>query len=103
MLKEEPDWTALLSAAPEAVRTFLQRSLIKDRHRRIADIGVAQFVLAEQAGPMTPVGGTVRYDVLPDGRFLGMTREGEAASGAPDTEIRVVLNWQNGLSARETR
>ena len=22
-----------------------------------------------------------------------MTREGEAASGAPDTEIRVVLNW----------
>jgi len=33
------------------------------------------------------------YDVLPDRRFLGMTREGEAASGAPDTEIRVVLNW----------
>ena len=54
VLKEEPDWTALPSTVPPAIRTLVQRCLVKDRHRRVADIAAAQFVLAEYAGLTRP-------------------------------------------------
>ncbi len=56
VLKEEPDWTALPSTVPPAIRTLVQRCLVKDRHRRVADIAAAQFVLAEHAGLTTASG-----------------------------------------------
>lgn len=47
MLKEEPDWTQLPTDLPRAIRTLVQRCLVKDRRQRVADIAVAQFVLTQ--------------------------------------------------------
>jgi eukaryotic-like serine/threonine-protein kinase len=49
VLKIDPDWHALPADVPAAIRTLIQRCLVKDHRRRIADISVAQFVLAEAA------------------------------------------------------
>jgi len=48
VLKQEPDWTQLPTDLPPAIRTLLQRCLVKDRRQRVADIAVAQFVLTQQ-------------------------------------------------------
>src|SRR5688572_17441347 len=53
VLKQEPDWTQLPADLPPAVRTLVQRCLVKDRRQRIADIAVAQFVLTQQTA-VTP-------------------------------------------------
>ena len=47
VLKSEPDWTRIPSDAPQAIRTLIQRCLVKDRRQRVADISVAKFVLSE--------------------------------------------------------
>jgi serine/threonine-protein kinase len=47
VLKCEPDWTALPSLLPLAIRALLEKSLTKDRRRRIADISTALFVLEQ--------------------------------------------------------
>ena len=46
----DPDWTALSSDVPQSIRTLLQRCLVKDRRKRIADIAAALFVLDHQTG-----------------------------------------------------
>ena len=50
VVRLEPDWEALPSDVPQPVRTLLQRCLVKDRRKRIADIAAALFVLDHQAG-----------------------------------------------------
>ena len=50
VLHSEPDWAALPSTVPAAVRTLIRRCLEKDGRQRIADISVAQFVLDDLAG-----------------------------------------------------
>ena len=50
VVRLEPNWEALPSDVPLAVRTLLQRCLVKDRRKRIADIATALFVLDHQAG-----------------------------------------------------
>ena len=42
------------------------------------------------------------YDVLPDGRFVGLVEPAgsEALAGALVTEMRVVLNWFEELKTR---
>ncbi len=45
VLRSDPDWQALPSNLPAAVRTLLHKCLEKDRHRRTADMSVAAFVL----------------------------------------------------------
>jgi Tol biopolymer transport system component len=50
VLRLEPNWEALSSDVPQPVRTLLQRCLVKDRRKRIADIAAALFVLDHQAG-----------------------------------------------------
>jgi hypothetical protein len=47
ILKTEPDWTRIPSDIPHAVRTLIQRCLVKDRRQRVADISAATFVLCE--------------------------------------------------------
>ncbi len=47
VLKSEPDWTRLPSDVPQAIRTLIQRCLVKDRRQRVADISAAKFVLCE--------------------------------------------------------
>ena len=50
VLKREPDFSVLPAGVPPAIRALVQRCLAKDRRKRIADIGVAQFLLTEPAG-----------------------------------------------------
>jgi eukaryotic-like serine/threonine-protein kinase len=47
VLKSEPDWTRIPSDVPQAIRTLIQRCLVKDRRLRVADISAAKFVLCE--------------------------------------------------------
>jgi eukaryotic-like serine/threonine-protein kinase len=49
VLRGEPDWNALPATVSAAVRTLVQRCLVKDRRQRIADISVAQFLLTDPA------------------------------------------------------
>jgi Tol biopolymer transport system component len=47
VLRGEPDWTALPANLPPAIRTLIERCLVKDRTRRISDISTAKFLLNE--------------------------------------------------------
>src|SRR3989454_219571 len=49
VLRSEPDWNALPSDVPPAIRTLVRRCLVKDRAQRIADISTALFLLTESA------------------------------------------------------
>ena len=49
VVRLEPNWAALPSDVPPAIRTLLQQCLIKDRRARIGDIAAAIFVLDHQA------------------------------------------------------
>jgi eukaryotic-like serine/threonine-protein kinase len=48
VLKTDPDWTALSPDLPVAIRTLIQRCLMRDRRQRIADMSVVSFVLNEK-------------------------------------------------------
>jgi serine/threonine-protein kinase len=50
VVRLDPKWEALPSGVPQPVRTLLQRCLVKDRRKRVADIAAALFVLDHQAG-----------------------------------------------------
>jgi hypothetical protein len=43
---------------------------------------------------------TRAYDLLPDGRFIGLVPASEPESSAAGTQFRVVLNWFEELNAR---
>src|SRR5262245_19071832 len=47
VLKTEPDWTALPTTTPPAIRSLLRRCLQKDPARRLRDIIDAQFQIEE--------------------------------------------------------
>jgi hypothetical protein len=44
-------------------------------------------------------GMTRAYDVMPDGRFIGIVSAGESQD-VPRNEVRVVLNWLEELKQR---
>jgi Tol biopolymer transport system component len=48
VLTKEPDWLALPSEVPAVVRTLLEGCLAKDPRKRVADVSVAEFLLAER-------------------------------------------------------
>jgi serine/threonine-protein kinase len=45
VVRLEPDWTALPPDVPPAIRTLLQRCLVKDCRRRVGDVAAVLFVL----------------------------------------------------------
>jgi Tol biopolymer transport system component len=49
VVRLEPNWDVLPAHVSQPVQTLLQRCLVKDRRKRIADIAVALFVLDHQA------------------------------------------------------
>ena len=54
LLKSDPDWRALPADLPGPIRLLIERSLVKDRRRRVGDISTALFVLNEAAVLATP-------------------------------------------------
>jgi serine/threonine-protein kinase len=53
VLRAEPDWSRLPADTPALLRTLIAGCLVKDRRHRIADLAVAQFVLAEAGAPVS--------------------------------------------------
>ena len=55
VLRGEPDWDALATAAPPSIRSLIKRCLEKNRRERISDIAVVRFILDEPiAAAMSP-------------------------------------------------
>lgn len=52
VLRDEPSWSALAAEMPASVRLLIQRSLEKDRAKRIPDISTALFLMSEAAWPV---------------------------------------------------
>jgi eukaryotic-like serine/threonine-protein kinase len=48
VLTKEPDWLALPSDVPMAVRILIEGCLAKDPRKRVADVSVAEFLLEER-------------------------------------------------------
>ena len=59
VLRADPNWGTLPGDVPPSIVTLLKRCLEKDRMRRIADVAVAQFILAEHAGLGAAAAGAV--------------------------------------------
>jgi serine/threonine-protein kinase len=57
VLKIEPSWATLPPHIPPVIRTLLQSCLTNDRHRRVADISTALFVL-ENGASFEPLAAT---------------------------------------------
>ena len=47
IVRGEPDWKTLPESTPAALRALVERCLVKDRAKRIADMSVVRYVLAE--------------------------------------------------------
>ncbi|HEV8237633.1 MAG TPA: serine/threonine-protein kinase, partial [Gemmatimonadaceae bacterium] len=47
VLRAEPDWSVLPDDMSDAIRVLLKRCLLKDRQQRVANLGVARFVMSE--------------------------------------------------------
>jgi serine/threonine-protein kinase len=58
VLRAEPNWAALPADTPAAVRTVIERCLVKDRRQRFADISIAHFLLTER-GAMGATGNVI--------------------------------------------
>jgi serine/threonine protein kinase/Tol biopolymer transport system component len=55
VIRAEPDWTALPSATPAAIRRLLRRCLQKERHRRLDTAGAARIEIDDaQSEPDLP-------------------------------------------------
>ena len=56
VVRLEPNWVAIPADVPPAIRRLLQRCLVKDSRRRVADVAAALFVLEHQVtAPSTAV------------------------------------------------
>ena len=47
IVRGEPEWRALPAGVPPAIRTLIERCLIKNRSERLADMSVVRFLLSE--------------------------------------------------------
>jgi hypothetical protein len=47
VLRSEPDWSVLPADTPRSIRSLLERCLLKDRRRRIADMSVVLYLLGD--------------------------------------------------------
>ena len=60
VLEGEPDWNALPSTTPPAVRALIQRCLQKDKSRRLHDIADARIELEDALAAAGPASGPAR-------------------------------------------
>jgi serine/threonine-protein kinase len=60
VLRGEPTWDALPKDVPETIRALLKGCLEKDRQKRVSDIAVARFVMADTGGFRAPATTTVQ-------------------------------------------
>ena len=119
ILEREPDWTALPTATPVAVRTLLDRSLRKDPANRLHDIADARIELDDgtrpiatdqirtwrEAGNVGPQSSAARLDCRRCPRFdVGWndpTEQPKGVAGGPPTR-RVFDSRSRGLELHGT-
>ena len=68
VLKTDPDWSALAPETPTAIRRLLRRCLVRDRRRRLRDIGDALVEIEEartEAPPSMPASAAKSSGLLP--------------------------------------
>ena len=63
IVRGEPNWKALPATTPPALRQLIERTLVKDRSQRLADMSVVRYILSEPqvlgaSGPSTAVAAT---------------------------------------------
>jgi serine/threonine-protein kinase len=65
IVRGEPEWTALPATTPPALKTLIERCLIKDRAQRLPDMSVVRYILSDPATMSTsrPVSGSVAVPV----------------------------------------
>ena len=86
VLRSDPDWQALPSDLPPAVRLLIERSLVKDRRRRMADISTALFLLNETL-PLAPLSAGPAVRLHMTGRLVAAAVIGLAAGAALATLV----------------
>jgi serine/threonine-protein kinase len=47
IVRGEPDWTALPATTPPALRTLIERCVVKDRAQRLPDMSVVRYILSD--------------------------------------------------------
>ena len=91
VLRGEPDWNALPTDTPPALRTLLRRSVQRDPKRRLPDIGIARLEIDEAlTEPQTPLAAAL----VPMSRrpqWLAWTIAGLAVAGALGLAIALML------------
>ena len=65
VLTKEPDWLALPSEVHAVVRTLLEGCLAKDPRKRVADVSVAEFLLAERNAALLSGQASIGRSVTP--------------------------------------
>jgi serine/threonine protein kinase/Tol biopolymer transport system component len=65
VLKSEPDWSALGTTTPLAIRNLIRRCLVKDRKQRLQAIGEARIVLEESPSQAAPTEGPPAQRPIP--------------------------------------
>ena len=63
IVRGEPAWTLLPGDLPPAVRTLLERCLIKDRAERISDMSVVRFLMSDAARTLSGTQGAAGASV----------------------------------------
>ena len=96
VLRGEPDWGALPSTLPPAIRTLIERCVIKDRARRISDISTARFLLNEpaSASSMPPLAVAAISPTAPRSIRLSLALSAVIAAAA----ITAIAMWSIGSS-----
>ena len=60
VVRSEPNWQSLPKDLPESIRSLIRRCLEKDRHKRVGDISVARYLLAEPGSEIASVSSAVQ-------------------------------------------
>jgi serine/threonine protein kinase len=55
VMRSDPNWQALPRDVPESIRSLIRRCLEKDRNKRVGDIAVARYLLAEPSTEINSV------------------------------------------------
>ena len=63
VIEREPDWTQIPARTPSAIQKLLRRCLVKDRKRRIPDIGIASIEIDDTLSGTGDVAGPAEATV----------------------------------------
>jgi eukaryotic-like serine/threonine-protein kinase len=102
ILKDEPDWSAIPPATPDAVRALVRGCLDKDRRTRVGDISVARFVLGSGSAA-SPRSDDAQLDARGEAAVHAVRRRAAIGIIAAAVLSSLVAGTATFLSTRATR